>query len=173
MYAMIILHLRDHLRRLGYAMIGLLGFASCAGLDPDPDSEGNGGLNGTGSRGSVINQMMTAYGVPTSEFRVSGRVTGAGGAKLKGIQVVSVFGEKTWMRTDTTYTDSYGQFSTVMRTYPADKVTIAFNDIDGKANGGEFVSQTVTVDVKQTGKGDGPWFQGVFEAQATVTLKRK
>ena len=173
MSAMIILHLRDHLRRLGYTLIGLLGFASCAGLDPDPDSEGNGGLNGTGSRGSVINQMKYAYGVPTSEFRVSGRVTGAGGAKLKGIQVVSVFGEKTWMRTDTTYTDSSGKFSSVTRTYPSDAVRLIFNAIDGNANGGQFVSQTVTVPAKQIAKGDSFWFQGTFEVKANVTLKRK
>ena len=170
---MSILHFRDHLRRLGYILLGLLGFASCSGLDPDPDPEDINGSNGTDSRGWLIGQFMAAYGVPTSEFKVSGTVTGAGGAKLKGIQVVSVFGEQTWMVTDTTYTDSSGKFSSVTRTYPEEKVQIIFNDIDGSANAGEFESQTVTVPAKQIAKGDGSWFRGTYEVKADVILKRK
>ncbi len=163
--------LRNTLRWLGTSVLGILGFASCGGLDPDADPV-LAGQDPSGVRGSVINQFMCAYGSPTAEYKVSGTVKNSLGGKLGGIQVVSVYGESTWKRTDTTYTDSSGKFSGTMRTYPSDQVQLVFNDVVGSKNG-EYESKTVSVTPKKTGKGDGLWFHGTYEVSASVTLRKK
>ncbi len=153
--------LRNTLRWLGTSVLGILGFASCGGLDPDSDPV----LAGH-------NEFICAYGSPTAAYKVSGTVRNSSGNKLGGIQVVSVYGESTWKRTDTTYTDSSGKFSGSMHTYPSDKVQLVFNDVDGSKNG-EYQSQTVYVTPKKVGDGDGSWFKGTFEVSSSVTLKKK
>lgn len=157
---------RKILKWLGGTILTMLGFASCTTTPADDLLEAPEPVDLPG-------QYISMYGVPTSAFKVSGTVKGQGGTKLNGIQVVSVFGESTWMRTDTTYTDSSGKFSSSMRTYPADKVQLIFNDIDGSRNGGDFESQTVALTPRKVGDGDGAWFQGTYEVTASVTLKKK
>jgi hypothetical protein len=49
-------------------------------------------------------------------------------------------------------------------------------DIDGEANGGEFISDTLDVDFNkavQTKEGDGRWYGGVYEITQDVKLKKK
>ncbi|MBQ6254648.1 MAG: radical SAM-associated putative lipoprotein [Bacteroidales bacterium] len=155
------------LKWLGGILLTLLGFSSCGTtktLEEDIEWGGPRPIPGV---------AISMYGVPTSSFKVSGTVRDGAGKTLKGIQVISYYGESTWMRTDTTYTDAAGQFSRTMRTYPADKVGFTFNDIDGRDNGGEFASKSTTVAVKQVGAGDGAWFQGTYEARADVQLEKK
>ena len=145
------------LRRLGAAVVSLLCFASCSpSLDSDADEF----------------QYMTAYGSPNATYRMVGSVKDDSGKPLKGIQVVSTFGESTWMRRDTTYTDSDGHYSSYMNTYPAKTVTVDFNDVDGADNGGEFESKSVTVDPVQIEKGKG-WNTGVYKVESDVRLKKK
>ena len=163
---------RNTLRWLGTSVLGLLGFAACGGLDPDADPVLNGRNSSNVRGGSVINEFLCAYGSPTAAYKVSGTVRNSSGQKLGGIQVVSIYGEQTWMRTDTTYTDASGSFSGTMRTYPSDKVQLVFNDVDGSKNG-EYQSQTVSVTPKKVGDGDGSWFKGTYEVSASVMLKKK
>ena len=156
----------NFIKWLGGVMLTLLGFSSCSTTKTlEEDIQW--------SPKPLPGQVISMYGVPTSSFKVYGTVRDGGGKTLKGIQVISYYGESTWMRTDTTYSDSAGKFSRTMRTYPADKVGFTFNDIDGKENGGEFASKSVSVNVKQVGKGDGMWFKGNYEANAEVTLNKK
>ena len=53
---------------------------------------------------------------------------------------------------------------------------LVVEDIDGEANGGEFLSDTLDVDHKKalkTKEGDGRWYEGVFEVSQDVKLKKK
>lgn len=166
---MIVMTMKTRLARiltwLGGTALTLLGFPSCTTKTIDEEFVGDIPSREIGA--------IAMYGVPTSAFRVSGTVRSEEGKSLKGIQVVIQYGESTWMRSDTTYTDSSGKFSREMRTYPANYVRFIFNDVDGAANGGKFQSQTVTVDTKKVGDGDGGWFAGTYEATATVSLSKK
>ncbi len=52
---------------------------------------------------------------------------------------------------------------------------IIFEDIDGEANGGLFQSDTIRVETlpkTQTEKGNG-WYNGKYEVQADIKLKKK
>jgi hypothetical protein len=55
-----------------------------------------------------------------------------------------------------------------------DKVIV--EDIDGEANGGEFLSDTLDVDYNKAVKtkdGDGKWYLGIYEITQDVKLKKK
>ena len=52
---------------------------------------------------------------------------------------------------------------------------IIFEDVDGEANGGLFQSDTIRVQTlpkTQTEKGNG-WYNGKYEVQADIKLKKK
>ena len=52
---------------------------------------------------------------------------------------------------------------------------IIVEDIDGEANGGEFLSDTLDIDYNkavQTKEGKG-WYQGAYEIKQDVKLKKK
>ena len=53
---------------------------------------------------------------------------------------------------------------------------LLLEDVDGAANGGEFQSDTIDIskfEPKKIGEGDGRWYEGKFEIQADVKMKRK
>ena len=53
---------------------------------------------------------------------------------------------------------------------------VIVEDIDGKDNGGEFLSDTLDIDYNkaiQTKKGDDHWYTGVYEISQDIKLKKK
>ena len=101
--------------------------------------------------------QVAEYGVPVMEYKVSGKVTDKDtGAPIKGIQVTS---EESLAQV---FTSATGEFTCEGATFPDDKVTITFEDIDGYENGA-YVTQEIEVAVEKSEDGSG-WFAGVYIA---------
>ena len=130
--------------------LGLLGFAAVS-CDGEP--------LGTGGHGDDVAVM---YGVPTVEFRVSGKVTDGNSDVLEGISVTR-FGEEMARSSE----NGSFEFTTVKTSFGRDKTdTLVLNFHDGKADreGGAYkpVSQTVTA--RKTEDGTGMWDNGSYVA---------
>ena len=135
------------------ALLGLLGFESC-------DSEGGG---------------MDEYGTPIADYIVKGSVTDETGNPIQGIKTKFVYdlydGEKTAM------TDNSGNYVIQATSYPdLYRCQLIVEDIDGEANGGEFLSDTLDLSTKkpvQVKKGDRNWYEGTYELSQDIKLKKK
>ena len=140
---------------MGVFLLGILGFPSCSKEEPEP------------MQSPYVNpgEMRLAYGTPTAVYKVSGKVFTNSGKPIEGIKVNVMF--------TTIYTAGDGSFSGEVSYYPLDNVTISFTDVDGDKNQGEFQSLSVNVTPKQTGKGDGAWFQGTYSVSTTVRMNKK
>lgn len=125
-----------------------------------------------------------AYGSPTADYRVKGKVTDILNNPLEGIQVIvedtdEVF-EKDGKSTnrDTTYTDGNGEFvsslardeyGTAYGTY------VIFNDVDGELGGGDFESVSIDLSDRKgekvkDGKG---WYEGEYLYYLRVNMETK
>ena len=59
---------------------------------------------------------------------------------------------------------------------PHHYLKLIVEDIDGEANGGEFLSDTLDIDFNKGEKlkdGDGHWYEGVYNIPQDVKLKKK
>ena len=142
------------------ALLALLGFSSCK---------------------KIIEEFggpfyLCMYGQPTANYKVIGEVKDPAGKPVEGIRVVVNPGSAhpDYFK-DTLYTDAKGQFQKENLTYSwPDEFkdgTIQFEDVDGDKNGSfkTKVLKSSELEVKQTKKGDGAWYQGDF----TITAKTK
>ena len=154
---------RNIFRIVGIFLLGILGFPSCTKEEPAPyDNPGT---------------IMTAYGVPTAKYKVSGKVFSDSGKPISGIKVDVMF-DRNWSydfngKSTTLYTAADGSFSSEFKNYPLNNVTISFTDVDGDKNQGDYQSQSVNIPSKQTEKGDGHWFMGTYSVSTTVRLNKK
>ena len=144
---------RNIFKMVGVFLLGLLVFSSCTKQEPDSIYPPYGG------------QGALAYGSPVARYKVSGKVFTNSGKPIEGIKVNVMF--------TTIYTAGDGSFSGEVSYYPRDNVTISFTDVDGDKYQGEFQSLSVNVTPKQTGKGDGSWFQGTYSVSTTVRMNKK
>lgn len=149
---------------LAAGILALLGFASC----------------------SRIGWGLDMYGEPHADFKALGSVTDEDGKPVEGIRVAIrrhthyentpgvIYDQNDWYHDDTLYTDDKGAYllSGTIFTVPND-VTLVFEDIDGEEHGGEYASAEATPEVKRTKKADGAWYEGAYEVQADVKLKKK
>ena len=152
---------------IGVFLLGILGFPSCSKEEPDHLK----------SQFDNPGTIMTAYGVPTAKYKVSGKVFTSSGKPIAGIKVDVSF-SRDWLydfdgKSTTIHTTADGSFSAEFRNYPRDNVTISFTDVDGEKNQGEFQPQSITVSTKQVEKGDGAWFIGTFSVSTTVRMDKK
>ncbi|MBP5799431.1 MAG: radical SAM-associated putative lipoprotein [Prevotella sp.] len=125
---------------------------------------------------------VTEYGTPYAEYRVKGQVTDESGVPINGIKtsakniVISSISGEHGFGLDSVQTDASGQFAVSFRCSPRNSETkLIVEDIDGAANGGEFLSDTLDVEFDkavQTTKGDG-WYEGSFEITQDVKMKKK
>ncbi len=145
------------------ALLGVLGFSSC-GKIMDVIEDGGGG------------SFLAMYGQPHANYKVIGEVKDPTGKPIEGIRVVVSPGSDhpSWYN-DTLYTDSKGQFQKeqIRFSWPDEfkDGTVKFEDIDG-AEKGSFKTKELKrseLEVKQTAKGKGAWYQGDF----TITAKTK
>ena len=113
------------------------------------------------------------YGVPRINYIVKGVVTDEAGNPIQGIQTKFV-GDLNYA--DPTKTDANGNYQILATTYPSlNGCKLIVNDIDGEANGGEFLSDTIDVEKlpkNEVEKGDG-WYQGMYESTANIQMKKK
>ena len=148
--------------------LALLGFAGCSNIKDAPD----------------------LYGTPSVDYKVIGTVTDEQGKPLKDIQVIvknpngwSYYDDNTSRESlppqvipDTLYTDKDGKFtSNNVHAISVSKFTVEIQDIDGEANGGEFLQKQLTkndFNEKRIKKGKG-FYKGEYEYSKTVQLKRK
>ena len=148
--------------------LALLGFAGCTNINDAPD----------------------LYGTPSVDYKVIGTVTNEQGKPLKDIQVIvknpngwSYYDDNTSRESlppqvipDTLYTDKDGKFtSNNVHAISVSKFTVEIQDIDGEANGGEFLQKQFTkndFNEKRIKKGKG-FYKGEYEYSKTVQLKRK
>ncbi|MBR5204141.1 MAG: radical SAM-associated putative lipoprotein [Bacteroidaceae bacterium] len=148
--------------------LALLGFAGCTNINDAPD----------------------LYGTPSVDYKVIGTVTDEQGKPLKDIQVIvknpngwSYYDDNTSRESlppqvipDTLYTDKDGKFtSNNVHAISVSKFTVEIQDIDGEANGGEFLQKQFTkndFNEKRIKKGKG-FYNGEYEYSKTVQLKRK
>lgn len=141
------------------ALLAALGFTACDSIGGDEPVE---------------------YGTPNATFHFVGQVTDKDGKPIPGIKVtVSYDGQRLYKHVgikDSTMTDAEGRYQTeTFSNFSADRHQVAFEDVDGAANGGEFLPDTVRakeMQKKQLKKGSG-WYTGDFELTADKQLKQK
>jgi putative lipoprotein (rSAM/lipoprotein system) len=78
---------------------------------------------------------------------------------------------------DSTMTDAAGKYQIETRVYVGQiSQKLIVEDIDGEANGGEFLSDTIDIskiEANKIGQGDGKWNSGKYEIKADIKLKKK
>ena len=124
------------------------------------------------------NQVM--YGAPSADYKIQGKAVSSEGAKvpIKGIRVVKVPDideEYSYLRGDTTYTNSEGEFEFEWGASPFDEYEIKFQDIDGEKNG-LFEDKEQFIEFKNSDfkNGDGHWYRGeALKDMGNVELKPK
>jgi len=109
------------------------------------------------------------YGVPSARYNVQGKVVSAEGEKapVKDIRVVMIEdvneADNPYLRGDTTYTDSAGEFEIRKQDFPHYRFKVKFQDIDGEENG-LFDDKEQIIEFKSSDfKGGDGWYKG--EAQ--------
>jgi len=147
------------------ALLSMLGFDSC--------------------ESSVEEYGVPMYGVPLAEYQIRGQVTDEAGTPVQGIKTSvkiiigspSADGEKEIYARDSVQTDASGKYDISFSTAPRNRETkLIVEDIDGEANGGEFLSDTLDIDYEKAVKvkeGKGGWNWGIYEVSQDIKLKKK
>lgn len=151
------------------ALLALLGFGSCQGLDPIEDDDVEDVIGGWGK---------TAYGQPHAVYKVLGEVKAPNGKAVEGIRVVvnpkAAYGPAF---NDTLYTNAQGKFQLDGLKYTGTDGfatgTIKFEDVDGSQNGSykTKVLNPGEYTVKKTSEGKG-WRIGTYEVTAKTKLEK-
>jgi putative lipoprotein (rSAM/lipoprotein system) len=119
---------------------------------------------------------LDEYGCPTVDYQVKGSVTDLTGTPIPGIKITAPYGSLL----DNQYeqivqTDAQGHF-TLNEFSDLRGVKFVVEDIDGEANGGEFLNDTINVETlpkTQVEKGDGRWYEGKYKYEVTANIKLK
>lgn len=141
----------------------LLGFQSCDG---------------------TFNQKCE-YGCPTADYEFKGDVTTENATPVKGIKVVVIKKyDNNAQRIDSTLTNEQGKYL-ICKEHASlwdldyeiryGNLYVTFEDIDGTGNGGSFASDTLknsNLKVTKTKKGDSNWYNGEFEIEGNIKLKK-
>ena len=118
---------------------------------------------------------IVEYGCPHADYVVKGTITDEGGKPIKGIKVTAPNGSsydsqyQQIVQTDASGNFALKEFSSMRGSY------LFVEDIDGEDNGGDFKSDTIDVRElphTQVEKGE-RWYNGKYEATATIKLKKK
>ena len=117
-----------------------------------------------GFLGVLYTSCTYMYGAIEAEYEISGKVTDKTGKSIQEIRVIN----QNHAQSDTLYTDPDGKFHfQFWGNYPRLKV----EDIDGEANGGEFLPQEIEVilDLVKKGWGNKP---DKYAKKITVELEK-
>ena len=148
------------------ALLSVLGYA-CSSSDED-------------------DMPVCMYGTPHADYQFSGTVTDESGSPVKGIKVsaknvyrrydsavIETYG------VDSTLTDSKGKYAVEGEAFLGEHILkLIVEDLDGEANGGNFMNDTIDIDfdkakkVKEADKDDS-WSSGTFAITQDIKLKKK
>lgn len=120
------------------------------------------------------------YGSPYADFVFKGSVTDEAGTPVQGIKtsLKSVFdneNEHYVLGLDSVETDVSGSYQLKYVGMRDRGLKIIVEDIDGEANGGEFLSETLDIDYKKAvkTKEGSDWYEGAYEISQEIKLKKK
>ena len=146
------------------ALLSMLGF-SCS-LD-EPDENGS---------------TPVEYGAPHADYILKGTVTDETGTPVQGIKtsLKEVYKDEGHIYgMDSIQTNPSGNYQFTYRLgsdFYGEHIKLIVEDIDGEANGGEFLSDTLDIDYNKAvkvGEGDNHWYAGKYEVTTDVKLKKK
>ena len=145
------------------ALLSMLGYG-CSSDEPD--------MYGT---------PVAEYGVPYATYMVEGTVTDEANNPIQGIKtsIKGIFpnGDKVYVdAVDSVLSDASGKYQLRYRGMDRPDYKLTVEDIDGEANGGEFLSDTLDIEYGKAVKvknGDGAWNGGEYMIQQPVRLKKK
>lgn len=141
---------------------------------------------GYGCSSSDDPEYICMYGTPHADYQFSGTVTDESGSPVKGIKVSAknVYRryDSTLIETygvDSTLTDSKGKYAVEGEAFLGEHILkLIVEDLDGEANGGNFMNDTIDIDfdkakkVKEADKDDS-WSSGTFAITQDIKLKKK
>ena len=117
------------------------------------------------------------YGTPHADYIIKGRVMDESGTPVQGIKTslrkvdkVRAYG------IDSVQTNASGNYQLKHTGWQNQYYKVIAEDVDGEANGGEFLSDTLDIDYDKAVKtkdGDGKWYHGIYEITQDVKLKKK
>ena len=140
---------------------------------------------GYGCSSSEDSADALMYGVPVAGYQIKGQVTDEAGTPVQGIKTSvkiimsspSADGKKEVYARDSVLTDASGKYDISFATTPGNPETkLIVEDIDGEANGGEFLSDTLDVDFEKAiliEEGDGRMKGDTYEVYQDIKLKKK
>lgn len=154
------------------ALLSLLGFGACTpGSNPDEPQKQN-----------PYEEGLAEYGMPHARYIVRGSVSSEeSGEPIPGIKAIVRYG----VRSDgeiyyqvgvEAQTDENGKVETSYTDFPADKIEVVLEDVDGEKNGGLFQRDTLREDrlfIEKTGKPSGGWYEGEFTVSFDALLKQE
>ena len=125
--------------------------------------------------------ILMEYGTPYADYIFKGTVTDEAGTPVQGIKtsLKSVFendNEHYVFGLDSVETDVSGSYQLKYVGTQDRGLKIIVEDIDGEANGGEFLSDTLDIDYNkavQTKKSDEFWYEGAYDISQDIKLKKK
>ena len=137
-------------------------------------------LLGYGCSSSSDDSDVEMYGVLASYYVIQGSVTDEAGKPIQGIKtsLKHVIKELNYVVEcyDSVQTDVAGQYQLEFSGFHDPNLKLIVEDIDGEANGGEFLSDTLDIDFDKAEKakdGDGHWYEGVYNIPQDIKLKKK
>ena len=127
------------------------------------------------------------YGAPHADYILKGTVTDEAGTPIQGIKtsLKEVYKDEGHIYgMDSIQTNPSGNYQFTYRLgsdfygnpLGSEHIKLIVEDIDGEANGGEFLSDTLDIDYDKAvkaGEGDHHWYTGKFEITTDVKLKKK
>ena len=124
------------------------------------------------------------YGTPQADFILKGTVTDETNTPVQGIKtsLKEVYKHDLVTNTygvDSIQTNESGNYQLKLgkeSNFFKENVKLIVEDIDGEANGGEFLSDTLDIDYSKAvkvGEGDQRWYEGTFEVVTDIKLKKK
>ncbi len=165
------------------SLMGLLGFSSCHSHKQltAPEQE-------TKPTPQPREEIRLMYGVPTMDYRISGRVKDAKGNPVEGVAVNmlerglkatadTIYGDqdniRRYLEKNAVKTDRNGNFMISTQDRPQENVRVLVRDIDGKANG-EHQNQLLEIKVDNVDKSNADgWYLGMFKKDVDIRLEEK
>ena len=109
--------------------------------------------------------VVCEYGVPTMEFKISGKVSDSvTGDPIKGIAVTYLENDE-YERPDTVWTDEDGKFLYDSYGFPAESIRLKFTDVDFSENGGYYEAAIEEISLEKVSDGTGTWDSGDYVAE--------
>ena len=130
---------------------------------------------GYGCSSSEDSADALMYGVPVAGYQIKGQVTDEAGTPVQGIKTslkeifLSADEKLDFWGIDSIQTDASGRYQ--LNSYGSNKYKkLIVEDVDGEANGGEFLSDTLDIDFEKAVKTDDRYS---YELNMDIKLKKK